>query len=302
MLTPDDVRFFQQIAAEGSLAGAARMLGVTPPAITLRLQQIEKKLGVRLIDRSTRRMHLTDEGQLLRDSGRGILAQLDALGEQLSSRKGLVAGELRLRAPLGFGRRYVAPALLRFRRRHPNVVVSLALSDRPGRQYDDANDIVIHIGALPDSSRVAIKLAPNRRYLCAAPAYLKGVAPLRVPADLGRCECLVLRENDEDVTLWRFRRARVTQAVRVRAAMSSNDGSVVRDWALQAAGVLVRSEWDVAGDLRARRLVRLLPDYDMEHADIVALIAHAKGVSARVREFCAFLKAELTPTPWRTES
>jgi DNA-binding transcriptional LysR family regulator len=159
---------------------------------------------------------------------------------------------------------------------------------------------VIHIGPPAPLDRVVTRLAPNRRFLCASPRYLDAAAPIESPADLVKHRCLVVRENDEDVTLWRFsRRSRGPTTVRIDPTLSSNDGAVVRDWALAAQGITVRSEWDVADDLAAGRLRRVLPDWELPAADVVAMLGARRGRSARIESFVALLRDSLTPPPWR---
>jgi DNA-binding transcriptional LysR family regulator len=304
MLSSADLTFFAAVAGAESLAGAARALDVTPSAVTQRLQQLEARLGVRLVDRAGRRLTLTDEGETLAAQGRALLDGLAALTERIGARRGAVGGHLRVLAPLGFGRRHVAPAAARFCAAHPDVTLDLALSDRLGRMPETSWDVAVHIGALRDSSLVAHRLGPNERFACASPDYVARHGAPATPAELRRHSCLALRENDEDVTLWRFRPAGGAAAgpatpVRVQPRLASNDGDVVRDWALAGEGVIVRSEWSVADDLRAGRLVRLLADHTLPRADVVALVAARAGRSARTARFVEHLRAWLRPPPWR---
>jgi len=165
----------------------------------------------------------------------------------------------------------------------------------------DSCDLAIHIGPPGPLNQVVTTLAPNRRLLCASPAYLAQNEAITTPADLARQRCLVVRENDEDVTLWRFRRlqGREAETVRIHPAMSSNDGAVVRDWALAGMGVAIRSEWHVAEDLAQGRLAVVLPDWEAPAADVVALLGSRHGRSARTTAFLALLRQALNPAPWR---
>jgi DNA-binding transcriptional LysR family regulator len=192
----------------------------------------------------------------------------------------------------------VAPVLDAFARKHPGVTVTLDLSDFPGARLVDTCDVVIHIGAPASLSEIVTTLAPNRRILCASPDYLASAPPIQSPADLVRHRCLVVRENDEDVTLWRFTSSSgaVTQT-RIEPRLASNDGDVVRDWAVAGLGIIVRSEWSVADDLREGRLVRLLPDYRLPPANVIAFVGPRRGRTARTSRFVAFLKEALQPPP-----
>ncbi|WNC93470.1 LysR family transcriptional regulator [Paraburkholderia sp. FT54] len=300
MISTEDLHFFITLASAVSLADAARKLDVTPPAVTQRLRLLENRLGMRLIDRSGRRMVLTDEGELLAVHARRICDDIGNLSDTLASRRGTVAGHLRVIAPLGFGQRYVAPAIAQFRALYPEVSASLILSDRPARISDDTWDLMVHIGELRDSSLISRRLAPNRRILCAAPSYLMRRGEPRHPEELLTHDCIALRENDEDVTMWRFTpKDHGTPAnVRIEPMLTSNDGGTVRDWALAGLGIIARSEWDVAEHLHAGRLVPLLEAWTQPDADIVALINSRHGRSLRAQRFLDLLHASTLQQPW----
>lgn len=299
MVSTEDLRFFSLLARQGSLAAAARALRVTPSAVTQRLQALEARLGVRLLDRSTRRAVPTSEGELLLEEAEALLVRVDALADRLRERAGRVSGELRVVAPFGFGRRHVAPLIGEFRDRNPQLQASLVLSERPARATDDRFDVALHVGAMKDSSMIAFPLAANGRVACASPEYLARAGKPRHPRDLAAHRCLVIRENDEDVTVWRFHRGAQAITVRVDPALTSNDGEVVRDWALAGRGIAVRSEWDVAPLVAEGRLARVLPGYALPEAPVVALVPARRGLSARSRAFIDFLRERLSPAPWR---
>jgi DNA-binding transcriptional LysR family regulator len=299
MLSSEDLRFFLIVVASKSLADAARTLDVTPPAVTQRLSSLERRLGIRLVERTGRRIALTDEGELLATRGRRICDDLGQLAEAVGSRRGVVAGHLRVLAPLGFGHRYVAPAVAQVRCDHPEVTATLTLSDRPARLAEDSWDVMIHIGELRDSTLVMQRIAPNRRILCAAPSYLKRHGPPARPEDLRAHACIALRENDEDVTLWRFAgTAGQVASVRIEPVLASTEGGVVCEWALAGMGVVVRSEWDVAAHLRDGRLVPLLPQWRLPDADVMALLPSREARSARTSHFLACLRREVAARPW----
>ena len=300
MISSDDLRFFNVLAKCATLAECARKLDVTPPAVTQRLRALEDRIGVRLIDRSGRKITLTDEGTLVASHGTIVADAMEALSEALSDRKKAVSGHLRVAAPHGFGRIHVAPVLDAFARAHPGVTVTLDLSDFPGARLVDTCDVIIHIGAQGPLNEIVTTLAPNRRILCASPDYLASAPPIQAPSDLVRQRCLVVRENDEDVTLWRFLHpSREPETVRIHPTLCSNDGAVVRDWALAGQGVAIRSEWNIAGDLAARRLKRVLPAWEAPAANVVAMLGTRSGRSARTTAFLAMLRQSLSPPPWR---
>lgn len=303
MVTTDDIRFFMMIARAGSLASAARQLGVTAPAVTQRLKGLERRLGVRLLDRSGQRIALTADGELLTERGRIVLDGLDDLSEALAERRCEMAGPLRVVAPFGFGRRYLAPIAASFQRDHPRVRLDLWLSDRPQALAGDW-DVAVHVGD-PERAPAALvsrTLAPNDRILCAAPEYLATHGMPSNPAELSDHACLALRENDEDVTLWRFQSVGGAgeQRIRINPYLASNDGEVIRRWALDGHGIMVRSEWDIADDLQAGRLVALLTGYILPDAPVVALLSgHRRSRTVRTNGFLDRLASELSPAPWR---
>lgn len=300
MLSTDDLRFFLTISKATSLAEVARQLDVTPPAVSQRLNLLEARLNVRLVNRSTRSFALTTEGEFLARRCSRVIEEVEDIVDTLAARKGLVTGKLRVVAPFGFGRHFVAPVAAEFKQLHPEATIELHLTDDPMQRASGSWDVAIHIGELKDSTMLMIKLAPNDRVLCASPEFASGAGRLTRPQDLRALPALVIRENDEDVTLWRLSNdADAVESLRVDAALASNDGEIVRDWALKGLGVALRSEWSVADDLRAGRLVRLLPQWRAPSADIVALFASRHGRTARSVRFVELLRARLSPPPWR---
>ncbi|SEJ64719.1 LysR family transcriptional regulator [Achromobacter sp. NFACC18-2] len=303
MLTTEDLRFFLCLAAAGSLAQTARSLDVTPPAVTQRLHALERRLGVRLVNRSARGIALTDEGRLLAMRAGQICNELGDLADELAGRRGVVAGHLRVVAPLGFGQRFIAGLVADFRSASQDVTASLTLSDGPPRLASDDWDVMVHIGELRDSALVAHPLAPNRRILCASPVYLARRGAPAKPEDLRNHDCIALRENDEDVTLWRFRHAHgAAMGVRIAPILSSNAGATALEWALAGHGIVARSEWDVAAHLRTRALVPLLAEWNLPDANVVALVKSRQELSARTAGFLASLRAAFAAPPWREAS
>ena len=284
---------------ESSLAAVARSMDVTPSAVTQRLKQVEERAGVILIDRSARRLSLTNEGELVAARGRAILNDIDDLADDLAARRDVIAGHLRVMAPLTFGRHYVAPVVADFQTRHPEVKIDLFLSDKPAVGTSGNFDLTIHIGELPDSSLIMRKLAPNKRLLCASPDYLRGKGTPGTPDDLRRHTCIAIRENDEDVTMWRLTKSGKTAHIRIDPALACNDGEVARTWALGGKGIVIRSEWDVADAIRADKLVRVLADHTLPDADVVALLGHHRGRTARTTAFLETLAENLKSVPWR---
>lgn len=299
MLNSDDLIFFTTLAHEQTLIAAARRMNVTPSAVTQRLKALEAKVGLTLAHRNGRGLLLTDEGELLVSRGTAMVGQLAALDEALLTLRGSVSGPLRIIAPFGFGRRHIGAVCADFRRLYPELSIDLHLSDRLGRYPDRSWDIAIHVGELPITGLKVRTIAGNNRFVCASPGYLAARGIPVVPDDLQRHDCLVLRENDEDATLWKFGVGLETRSIRVEPSLTSNDGELIRDWALCGMGIMVRSEWDVSADLAEKRLVRLLPDYTLPAADVVMLVDTSSEERLRTKKFVEHLVASFSPPPWR---
>jgi DNA-binding transcriptional LysR family regulator len=284
-----DLAFFNLLVKQGSLAAVARELGVTPPAVTKRLANLERRLGVRLLNRTTRTMSVTHEGEIYLAEGTRILAEIEELEQTVSRSRAVPKGLLRINASFGFGRKYVGPVVAEFARRHPEVEVQLQLSERALNLADQAYDIGIRVGELPDARIIARKIASNRRVLCAAPAYLKTMAAPAVPRDLQKHKCIVLRENEAAYGAWHLHRGKRSEGIKVRGPLSTNDGEIALAWALAGHGILMRSEWDVAPYLRSGRLQEVLADWALPDSDIYAVYPERLNLSAKVSAFIDFI-------------
>jgi len=292
-IQPADLGFFSTLASAGSLSAAARELGVTTPAVSKHLALMESRVGVALVNRTTRRMSLTPEGELYLAHARRILGEIDGMEELLGVSKATPKGLLRVNATLGFGRSHVAPVISRFVRKHPQVEVQLQLSVNPPPLTDDAFDICIRFGAPPDSRVIARRIAGNRRLLCAAPAYLAKHGMPKVPNDLTQHNCIGIRQGEEAYGVWRLSSGRgrnaSVEAVKTRGNLATNDGEIAVNWALDGHGILMRAEWDIERYLRNGRLVQVLPQYHTPDADIHAVYPQRHQLAARVRAFVDFL-------------
>ncbi len=285
-----ELAFFSQLIRLGSLAATARELNLTPPAVSKRLAQMEQRLGVRLLNRTTRSISLTAEGELYLINAQRILSEIEEMERQVSSRRAEPKGLLRVNAPLGFGRTHICPAISSFVRLYPEVEVQLHLTDRPINLPDDAIDVGIRFGELPDSRLVARKIAANRRRLCAAPSYLEAFGHPETPKDLMQHNCIVLRQNDAAFGIWRLSRGKQAESIKVRGSLSTNDGEVALNWALDGHGILMRAEWNLAGHLSSGRLVEVLSDYETPPADIYAVYLERLNLSAKVSFFIKHLR------------
>jgi DNA-binding transcriptional LysR family regulator len=291
-LQPAELGFFVSLATCGSLSGAARELGISTAAVSKRLSQMEARLGVPLVNRTTRRMSLTPDGDVLFEHARRIMGEIADLDELLGASKGQPKGQLRVNATLGFGRLHVAPAISQYVLRYPEVDVQLQLSVTPLPLTDDAFDVCIRFGKPAGARVIAKKLASNRRLMCASPKYLAARGEPAIPADLAHHNCICIRQGDEAYGTWRLHRDRDDgpgDIVKVGGNLATNDGEIAVNWALDGHGILMRAEWDIARYLDSGRLVQVLPQYRTPDADIYAIYPQHQHQSARVRTLVAFL-------------
>lgn len=291
--------FFSLLARLGSFSAAARELDVTTPAISKRLAQMEARLGVQLMNRTTRRISLTAEGELYLTHARRILAEIDDMEQLVTRAVAAPKGLLRVNATLGFGRSHVAPLISAFVKAHPDVQVQLQLSVDPPSMNEDSFDVCVRFGEPPDARVVARRIAPNRRLLCAAPSYLARHGMPRTPHDLSQHNCICIRQGDQAYGLWRLSAGKRTESVKVRGNLSTSDGEIAVNWALAGHGILMRSEWDIARYLRSGRLRLVLEGYQTPPADIHAVYPQRHQVSARVRSFVDFLEAHFSKSSTR---
>ncbi|AHF65985.1 LysR family transcriptional regulator [Pseudomonas cichorii] len=284
-----DLSFFYLLANQGSLAATARELGITPPAVSKRLSALEARFGVRLVNRTTRSMSLTAEGELYFSHAARILTQIDEVEQLVSSSRATPKGLIRVNASLGFGRRYIGPALAAFFSRYPEVEIQLEITDHPLDLATHGFDLGIRFGTLPDAAFHARKIASNRRLLCASPLYLeKHGVPQRL-SDLQQHNCIFLRQNETPHGVWSFTNGGKTQNIKVRGALGCNDGEVALNWALEGYGILLRAEWDIARYVRSGRLRLVLEDQTPTRADVYAVYPQQLHLSARVRSLIDFL-------------
>ncbi|MBK6009254.1 LysR family transcriptional regulator [Ramlibacter ginsenosidimutans] len=280
-----EMQFFSVVMRCGSLSAAARELQVSPPAVSKRLAALEARLGVTLLNRTTRRLALTPEGETYLETARRILGEIESLERELQGARSEPSGLLRVNATLGFGRMHVAPAIASFARAHPKIEVQLQLSVNPPALTEDAFDVCVRFGEPPDARVIARMLAPNRRLLCASPAYLQRRGLPRTPHDLASHDVIAIRQGNEAYGLWRLRSGRRVETVRVRGALSTNDGEIAVNWALAGHGIVLRAEWDVARYLRSGRLRQVLEAWQPPPADIYAVYPARHQATMRVRAF-----------------
>ncbi|MBX3609891.1 MAG: LysR family transcriptional regulator [Hydrogenophaga sp.] len=303
-----DLQMVLTVSQQGSLAMAAQTLGLTPSAITRRLATLEASLGVRLFQRTTRKVTPTAEGESLALRAAELLRGFEALEDELRERQAEPAGPIRLAATFGFGRRWLGPALARFQQRHPAVSIDLQLTERLPDLSAEGFDGAVWLWQAPDQRAgewVSRRLAPNRRVLVAAPSYLAVHAVPQTPDDLAMHHCLVVREHTDAgqhrQDHWALQRDGDPGRRRVAVAgpLSSNSGELVRDWCLAGQGIMLRSLWDIAPQLASGELVRVLPAWSHRDADIHWLAPWRAQSPKRIRLLVAALAAEFEGEPWR---
>lgn len=290
-----DLDIFVRTVDSGSLSATARALDITPAAASAALKRLEAELGVQLLVRSTRSLRLTPQGESFLAQCRPALETLQQAGRQLAEGDASLRGVLKLAAPSDWGRHVLLPWLDDFQQQHPGVDLRLQLSDRMANIYSDPVDAALRYGAPPDSGLIALPLAPwNRRVLCASPAYLAHHGAPAAPQELAGRDCLCFQLGDEVHDRWRFRSAAGSEVtVRVRPRNASNDGDLVRRWALLGRGIAYKSGLDVAADLVAGRLVALCPPWETEATPLFLVVPGRRQLTPLLRALRDFLVARL---------
>ena len=293
MPTETDLAFFVLLARKKSFAAAALELGITPPAVSKRLAKLENKLGVRLLNRTTRRVSLTSEGEGYFERAVEILRDIDDLNEVVTGAQSMPKGLLRINATLGFGRKHLADLVSEFADLYPSVKIQLVLSDVAFNLVEERFDLGIRFGSLPHSRLIARKLQRNRRFMCASPKYLERSGVPQKLTDLEDHNCIILRQDTDAYDVWRFQYNNKDVAVKVRGSLSSNDGEIALGWVLDGHGIMVRSEWDIVDHVKANRLKMIMPKYAQLNADIFAVYPAKHNLSAKVGAFVKFITTRL---------
>ena len=285
---------FVSVAARGSLTAAALAEGVAPAVMGRRLDGLEQRLGVKLLVRTTRRLSLTHEGSAFLEDCQRVLADLANAEASVSAGGVKASGHLRITAPAGFGRRHVAPLVPRFRELHPEVTISLNLSDRVVDLAGEGFDCAVRVGDMPDSSLVSARLADNRRLCVATPSYLRQHGTPAQPQDLSRFDCLSLSSDASQTRGWAFkvRKGDASELLylKPRGPLDCSDGQVLHDWCLAGYGIAWRSTWEVEAEIAVGTLVAVLEDFAAPPNGIYAVFPHAKHLPLRVRLWIDFLK------------
>ncbi|MGC9561521.1 LysR family transcriptional regulator [Brachymonas sp.] len=289
------IETFVAVAQRGSLTAAAQSEGVAAAMVGRRLDALEARLGVKLLVRTTRRISLTHEGAAFLEESVRILGDIANMEAAVSAGSVRASGQLRLTAPAGFGRRHVAPLVPRFHELHPEVRISLNLSDRVVDLAAEGFDCAVRVGDLPDSSLVSTRLADNRRLCVATPTYLRRHGRPVHPQDLldsRRWHCLTLSSEASQTRGWAFMEHGALLHIKPSGPLDCSDGQVLHEWCLAGHGIAWRSTWEVAHDIREGRLESVLDDYAAPPNGIYAVFAQRKHLPLRLRLWIDFLKSQ----------
>ncbi|MDE1184008.1 LysR family transcriptional regulator [Paraburkholderia sp.] len=284
------IETFVAVAAKGSLSAAAQAEGVAPAIIGRRIDALEERLGVKLLIRTTRKITLTFEGSAFLEDCQRILLEMQNSEASVSAGGVKASGHLRVSAPAGFGRRHVAPLVPAFTAAHPDVTITLDLSDRLVDLVNEGFDCAVRLGELPDSSLVSLRLGENRRVCVASPDYLARRGAPDALTDLAAHNCLALGASANQQRGWMFAQDGKVVSIRVSGTMECSDGAVLHEWCLAGHGLAWRSWWEVGDDIAAGRLVTVLDAYAAPAIGIHAVFPQRRHLPLRVRLFLDFLK------------
>lgn len=289
----DEMNVFARTVATSSLSAAARELGVSTAAVSRKLAALEARLGVRLLNRTTRRISLTDEGARYHEACVRILAEIEEAEAEAAARRVAPAGVLKVALPATFGQKHIAPLIPEFARRYPGIHLVLSLSDRAINVIDEGFDLAIRIAELQDSSLAARKLAPNPRVVCASPAYIARHGSPQSPGELANHNCLTTGE----LMAWDYKDPVGKHgSVRISGRYYCDNWEVLRIWAVAGLGIALKSTWDVRRELEEGLLIRLLPRYTFgSDAGIYAVYPHRRYLPAKTRVFIDFLAEWFAP-------
>lgn len=293
-----DLEIFVEVVREGSFTTAAENLAVSKSFVSKQISALEDHLGVRLLNRTTRKIAVTDAGAAFFERARQILDDIDEAERAVMQLNTSPRGTLRISAPMIFGLRYIAPLAAKFTADHPELTVDLDFNDRQVDVLDEGFDLVIRVGQLADSSFVAKKLAPIRTLLVASPGYLSTHGTPAHPQDLANHECLQYTYQSSP-TMWRFDRPnQATVHVPVSGRFRANNGDAILDACRQGLGIAGLPDFITREALATGELVEILPEWSSNNRAVWALYPHNRHLSAKVRLFIDYVQASLQPVPW----
>jgi len=289
---------FVEVAQRGSLSAAAREEGITPAMVGRRIDQLEERLGVKLFKRSTRKVTLTPEGTTFFEDCHRVLDDLRGAEDSLTLGAKSASGRLIITAPTAFGRKHIAPHLSGFIAEHPNLAITLHLSERLVDLKNERFDLAIRIADMKSADLIAAKLARNHRVVCGSPAYFKRAGKPKTLAELNRHNCLVTSTEDGVADTWSFQDKGKPVAIKVGGNLQCNDGEVLTRWAMSGEGLAWRSAWEVSEEVKRGRLITVLDEFAFPGNNIYAVYPERRLLPAKVKFFIEFLKKTFGDPPY----
>jgi LysR family transcriptional activator of dmlA len=297
-----DLRILREAARRSSFVIAARELGISPAYVSKRIATMERRLGVRLFHRTTRRVVISDEGEVAYANAKRVLEAVDAFREEVAGAKDSVpSGSLRISTSLRLGRNHVSHVLSLLHREYPDLTIWLELLDRRVDLLGEGFDVDIRVGEVYEPHLVAHPIARSFRVLCAAPSYLARHGRPKTLADLAQHSCLLFRDREQAFGVWRLDGPDGPESVKVTGPLGSNHSDIVRNWALEGHGIILLANWDVAPWLREGRVERVLPGY-RQPADVWAATPARLGSSNKLRVCIEFLTRHLNAGPFALDT
>ncbi len=293
MAALENIAVFIRVVELGSFSAAGRSLRLSPAVVSYRIQCLEKHLGCRLFNRTTRKLKPTEQGLVFYESSLEVRDAVERAEARVSNGGAAPRGTLKVTAPLGLGRRVIAPMVPKFRAAHPEVDVRLRLSDYIVDLFTEAVDVAVRMAILTDSSLIVRKIADVQRVLCASPDYLRRNGRPASLNDLGLHECLLLRFPGSEQHGWMFQRDDRAYAVPVQGSMDADDGDVLTQWALAGEGIVLKPVFEVAEYIKSGALEQVLPDHPPAPVTLAVLHAYKRMVPMKVRAFADILVEDI---------
>jgi DNA-binding transcriptional LysR family regulator len=293
-----DLRVFVRVMDRGNFSLAAKDLGITPSAVSKLISRLEDRLGVRLLERSTRRLALTPEGETFLSRARRIVADIEEAEAEVARVHGAPRGKLRINAGTAFGLHQLAPALAEFLARYPEIDVELSITDRLVDLIEQQSDIAVRSGHIPEGPFIQRKLADLQRVICAAPSYLAKHGTPKVAADLKDHDCVAVA--GPGLNRWPFKSRGGIDVVEVRPRITTDDAEAALRLAIEGAGIVRLSDVIVGDPLRDGELVAILTDsHHVEPFPLAAIYPAGRNRLPRVAVFLEYLQERFGHAPWR---
>ena len=287
--SPDDLNVFLIVARNSSFVRAADHMGVSTAYVTKRIRVLEAAIGIKLLHRTTRKVSLTEGGEVVYQRAQRVLGSLDKLVEEADPLAHEPKGHMRICSSFGFGRNMVAPAIARMTKRYPELEVRFEVIDRVIDPVEEGFDLDVRIGDKVAPHLVARPLAENYRVLCASPDYLRRRGTPNSLRDLAEHECLVIKERDHPFGTWELQSGKKSTTTKVNGSLSTNHGEVAVQWAIDGHGILLRSIWNIGPALESGALVRVLSEYRQD-ANAWAVYPPEAKQSAKIRVCVEYLR------------